>query len=535
VPARFQKLIEADKESKHMNKTNLKPLAWGLLGAGVAVMGTAGALDLPSWLRHSTAVAAPGGGGTSAAIAAAATGQQVAPTPVTPPLPALPPGTAPNYRAIVQEFGPSVVHVSVEGTHKQTAEEIQEQGGISPDDPLFRFFRGMPGAPNFQQRGGQAAEQPFKGLGSGFIIGSDGLILTNAHVVKEAKDVVVKLQDRREYVAKVLGVDTATDIAVLKIEAKNLPIVRFGQPAKLMVGDYVLAIGAPYGLDQTATSGIISAKGRSLPSESGENFVPFLQTDAAVNPGNSGGPLFDAAGNVVGINSQIYSRTGGFQGVSFAIPIDVALAIKDQIVATGHATHARLGVSIQSLTQDLAESFGLERPDGALVSTVAPNSGAAKAGLKSGDVITKVNGEAIQEPGMLSSRVGLARPGDKVTLEVWRDKKFETVVATLGASTDKLEVAKNGDASSGDKLGLALRPLNRDERGEVGANGLVVENADGAAAKAGVEQGDVVLAVNGKPVASIDEVKAILATKPKRVALLIWRDGARIFFPVHLG
>jgi len=515
-----------------MNKTNLKPLAWGLLGAGVAVMGTAGALDLPSWLRHSTAAAAPAG--NTAAIAAAATGQQVAPTPVTPPLPALPPGTAPNYRAIVQEFGPSVVHVSVAGTHKPTAEELQEQGGISPDDPIFRFFRGMPGAPQFQ-RGGQAAEQPFKGLGSGFIIGSDGLILTNAHVVKEAKEVIVKLQDRREYGAKVLGVDAATDIAVLKIEAKNLPVVRFGQPSKLMVGDYVLAIGAPYGLDQTATSGIISAKGRSLPSESGENFVPFLQTDAAVNPGNSGGPLFDAAGNVVGINSQIYSRTGGFQGVSFAIPIDVALAIKDQIVATGHATHARLGVAIQPLTQDLAESFGLERPDGALVSTVAPSSAAAKAGLRSGDVITKVNGEAIQEPGMLSSRVGLARPGEKVTLEVWRDKKLETIVATLGASTDKLEVAKNGDATSGEKLGLALRPLNRDEKGEVGASGLVVENADGAAAKAGVQQGDVVLAVNGKPVASIDEVKAILATKPKRVALLIWRDGERIFFPVNLG
>jgi serine protease Do len=518
-----------------MNKTNLKPLAWGLLGAGAAVMGTAGALDLPSWLRHTSA--APGAGGSTAAIAAAATGQQVAPTPVTPPLPALPPGTAPNYRAIVQEFGPSVVHVSVEGTHKQTAQEIQEQGGISPDDPIFKFFRGMPGAPQLQ-RGGPAAEQPFKGLGSGFIIGSDGLILTNAHVVKEAKDVTVKLQDRREYVAKVLGVDSATDIAVLKIDAKNLPVVRFGQPAKLMVGDYVLAIGAPYGLDQTATSGIISAKGRSLPSESGENFVPFLQTDAAVNPGNSGGPLFDAAGNVVGINSQIYSRTGGFQGVSFAIPIDVALTMKDQIVATGHALHARLGVAIQPLNQDLAESFGLERPDGALVSTVAPNSAAAKAGLRSGDVITKVNGEAIQEPGMLSSRVGLSRPGDKVTLEVWRDKKLETVVATLGASTDKEDVAKvQADGDNGAKLGLALRPLNRDERGEVGASGLLVENADGAAAKAGVQQGDVVLAVNGKPVTSVEEVKAVLAANPKRksVALLIWRDGDRIFFPVNLG
>jgi serine protease Do len=516
-----------------MNNLNLKPLAWALLGAGVAVMGTAGALDLPSWLKHSTSA---GAGSAVGGIAAAATGQQVAPTPVTPPLPALPPGTAPNYRAIVQEFGPCVVHVSVEGTHKQTAEEAQEEGGgMAPDDPLFRFFRGMPGMPGMQLRGGQAAEQPFKGLGSGFIVGSDGLILTNAHVVKEAKDVVVKLQDRREYTAKVLGVDTATDIAVLKIDAKGLPVVRFGQPSKLMVGDYVLAIGAPYGLDQTATSGIVSAKGRSLPGENGENFVPFLQTDAAVNPGNSGGPLFDAAGNVVGINSQIYSRSGGFQGVSFAIPIDVALNVKDQIVATGHALHARLGVSIQPLNQDLAESFGLDRPDGALVSTVAPNSAAAKAGLKSGDVITKVNGEAIEEPGMLSSRIGLARPGEKVTLEVWRDKSTRTVVATLGASTDKTDVAQGDDATDGQRLGLALRPLNRDERGEVGSTGLVVENSDGAAAKAGVEQGDVVLAVNGKPVASVDEVKSILASKPKRVALLIWRDGERIFFPVNLG
>jgi len=504
---------------------NLKPLAWGLLGAGVAVMGTAGALDLPAWLHRSGS-----SGAATAGIAAAATGQQVAPTPVTPPLPSLPPGTAPNYRAIVQEFGPAVVHVSVAGTHKQTAEEAQEEGAAS-DDPLYRFFHGMPGMP----RNVQPSEQPFKGLGSGFIIGSDGLILTNAHVVKEAKDVTVKLQDRREYVAKVLGVDNATDIAVLKIDAKGLPVVRFGQPAKLMVGDYVLAIGAPYGLDQTATSGIVSAKGRSLPSENGENFVPFLQTDAAVNPGNSGGPLFDAAGNVVGINSQIYSRTGGFQGVSFAIPIDVALAVKDQIVATGHAQHARLGVTIQPLNQDLAESFGLDRPDGALVSTVAPNSAAAKAGLKSGDVITKVNGEAIEEPGMLSSRVGLARPGDKVTLEVWRDKQSQSIVATLGASTDKAGNVKTGDAGSGERLGLALRPLNRDERGEVGANGLVVEDAQGAAAKAGVEQGDVVLAVNGKPVSSVDEVRAILASKPKRVALLIWRDGERIFFPVNLG
>jgi serine protease Do len=302
-----------------------------------------------------------------------------------------------------------------------------------------------------------------------------------------------------------------------------------------MVGDYVLAIGAPYGLDQTATSGIVSAKGRSLPSENGDNFVPFIQTDAAVNPGNSGGPLFDAAGNVIGINSQIYSRTGGFQGVSFAIPIDVAMKVKEQIVATGKATHARLGVSIQGLTQDLAESFGLERPDGALVATVVPNSAAAKAGLKAGDVITKINGEPIEESGQLSARVGMSKPGDKVSLEIWRDKQYQTVTATLGTSSDKEDVAQAGEASDGPKLGLSLRPLNRQERGEVGASGLVVEDSGGAAAKAGVEPGDVLLALNGKPVSTLDDVKAVLASKPKRVALLVWRDGNRIFIPVNLG
>jgi len=519
-----------------MNKFNVKPLAWGLLGAGVAVMGSAGALDLPSWFHKDKPAATPAPAaagalaaqaGTAAAVATQAAAQVPAPAPVAP----LAAGSVPNYRAIVQQFGPAVVHVNVEGTRKAGPEDMQQQQqGLDPNDPFFRFFRGMPGFGR-----GMPSEQPFKGLGSGFIVSSDGLILTNAHVVRDAKEVTVKLQDRREYAAKVLGMDTSTDIAVLRIEAKNLPTVRIGQPSQLMVGDYVLAIGAPYGLDQTATSGIVSAKGRSLPSEKGENYVPFIQTDAAVNPGNSGGPLFDAGGSVVGINSQIYSRNGGFQGLSFAIPIDVALKVKDQIVATGRAQHARLGVVIQDLTQDLAESFGLERPDGALVASIAPNSSAAKAGLKSGDVITKVDGELIQQSGNLSSRIGLAKPGDKVTLEVWRDKSLQTVVATLGASDEKLEVAKAGEPADGPRLGLGLRPLSRQERGEVGANGLVVESADGAAARAGVEPGDVVLAVNGKPVASLDEVKAILAAKPKRVALLVWRDGERIFVPVNLG
>jgi serine protease Do len=527
-----------------MRSFHLKPLIWALAGAGVAVMGSAGALDLPSWFHHDAAPASAGAAaaqpaagtqvaqaGTPAALSAAAVLAGTLPAATPSPLP---PGAAPNYRAIVQQFGPAVVHVNVAGVRKPSVEDMQEQqsqGQGLNDDPFFRFF-GMPG---FNPRGMRPQEQPFKGLGSGFIIGSDGLILTNAHVVRDAKEVTVKLQDRREYAAKVLGVDNATDIAVLRIDAKGLPTVRLGNPQQLMVGDYVLAIGAPYGLDQTATSGIVSAKGRSLPSEKGEDYVPFIQTDAAVNPGNSGGPLFDAAGNVVGINSQIYSRSGGFQGVSFAIPIDVALKIKDQIVATGKAQHARLGVSIQPLNQDLAESFGLERPDGALVSSIAPRSAAEKAGLKSGDVITKVDGEPILEPGMLSSRIGLAKAGDKVTLEVWRDKKARTIVATLGSTEDKVEVASRGEPADGARLGLALRPLNRDERGEVGEQGLLVENVDGAAKRAGVAPGDVVLAVNGKPVTSVDDVKSIMASKPKRVALLVWREGNRIFVPVNLG
>ena len=527
-----------------MQTFNLKPLAWALVGAGVAVMGSAGAFDLPSWFHHDApaapAVAAAPGARTPAPAAATvapapavatAAGVQAGTLPAPTPAP-LPAGQAPNYRAIVQQFGPAVVHVNVAGTHKPTQDEMEEQGGMSPDDPIFKFF-GMPG---FQGRNMRPSEQPFKGLGSGFIVSPDGLILTNAHVVREAKEVTVKLQDRREYSAKVLGMDLSTDIAVLRINAKNLPVVRIGNPQQLMVGDYVLAIGAPYGLDQTATSGIVSAKGRSLPSEKGDNFVPFIQTDAAVNPGNSGGPLFDAAGGVIGINSQIYSRSGGFQGVSFAIPIDVALKVKDQIVATGRAQHARLGVVIQPLNQDLAESFGLERPDGALVTSIAPNSAAAKAGLKSGDVITKINGEPVLESADLSTRIGLAKAGDKVTLEVWRDKQAHTMTATLGSSDEKTDVASSGEpADNGARLGLALRPLNRQERGEVGASGLLVENAEGAASRAGVAAGDVVLAVNGKPVASVDDVKAILAAKPKRVALLVWRDGNRIFVPVNLG
>ena len=493
----------------------LKPLAFALAAAGLIAAGSSGAINLnPStWLAKDT----------PAASTPAATMVAAAPAPVLP----LPAGATPNYRAIVQQAGPAVVGVTVEGTRKPEADELQ-------DDPsqFFRGFPGFPGVPGGRMPPGH--EMPFRGQGSGFIISADGLILTNAHVVRDVKEVTVKLSDRREFKAKVLGSDPTTDIAVLRIDAKGLPTVRLGDPQQLQVGDPVLAIGSPFGFEQTATQGIVSAKGRSLP---GDAAVPFIQTDAAVNPGNSGGPLFDGTGSVVGINSQIYSQSGGYQGLSFAIPINVALKVKDQIVATGKASHARLGVTIQDLNQTLAQSFGLERPDGALIANVSPGSAAAAAGLKSGDVVTEVNGEPIVRSGSLSSRIGLATPGETVKLKVWRDKAPREVDVKLGSAEDSGKMAAKGskDVEPG-QLGLALRPLTPDERAQAKIEqGLLIEGVAGPAARAGLAQGDVLLAINGQMVGSIEQVRSVMEKKPKSVALLVERRGERIFVPVNLG
>ncbi len=496
----------------------IKPLSAAMVAAGVLAVagaGTAGAIDLtPGWFKSKPAA-------TQGAVVSDAN----APAPV----PLLSAQGVPNYRAIVKQSGPAVVGVTVAGMHKESADEQGLPQGME-NDPFFKFFRGMPG---FQQRGPQGPV-PFKGLGSGFIISSDGLILTNAHVVREAKEVTVKLADRREFSAKVLGSDPTTDIAVLRIKATGLPTVRLGDPRQLEVGDPVLAIGQPYGLEQSATQGIVSAKGRSLP---GDAVVPFIQTDAAVNPGNSGGPLFDGSGAVVGINAQIYSQSGGFQGLSFSIPINVALKVKDQIVATGKASHAKLGVTIQDLNQSLADSFGLKQADGALVASVAKGSAAAAAGLKPGDVITAVNGEPVVRSGALSSLIGLSAPGEKVRLSVWRDHASRELEAKLGgAEADESVVADADGAVAPGQLGLGLRALTREERKESGIDeGLVVENVAGPAAKAGIQPGDVVLAINGRAVSSLETVKGVLAGKPKSVALLVQREGDKIFVPVNLG
>jgi serine protease Do len=374
-------------------------------------------------------------------------------------------------------------------------------------------------------------QTPMQGVGSGFIATADGIILTNAHVVDDADEVTVRLTDKREFKAKVLGSDKMTDVAVLKIDAKDLPVVKIGDPQATRVGEWVVAIGTPFGLDNTVTSGIVSAKSRSLP---GDAAVPFIQTDAAVNPGNSGGPLFDAGGRVIGINAQIYSQSGGFQGLAFAIPIDVALHVRDQIVAKGHVDHARLGVTLQDVSAPLAESFGMKSPDGALVSSVMPDSAAAKADLKPGDVITTVDGQPVHTAGDVSHRVGAAAPGERIALGVWRDKAQREVTVSLG----KTEVSRDEPVAQaeGGTLGLSVRPLQRDELRRSGVDhGLLVENVSGAAAQAGIEAGDVLLALNGKPVHSVEQIHQALQAHPKHVALLIDRDGQRIFVPVDIG
>jgi serine protease Do len=496
-----------------------KRLTLALCAAGV-IGGAVGAIAV----EHNNATAAA----AAAATAAAATPAPVAASPA--PVAGNPAGVAlPDFTKIVSSNGPAVVNIRVVGTTKVSQRQMPQ---FDEDDPFFEFFRRF--QPQ-QPRGGNGRGELVYGAGSGFIVSPDGVILTNAHVVRDADEVTVKLQDRREFRAKVLGTDPKTDVAVLKIEAKNLPVVPIGNTRNLQVGEWVLAIGSPFGLESSVTAGVVSAKGRSLPNDP----VPFIQTDVAVNPGNSGGPLFNTRGEVVGINSQIYSQTGGYQGLSFAIPIDVAVRIKDQIVATGKVKHAKLGVQMRDVNQDFADSFKLESPDGALVENVERGGAAEKAGIKSGDVIRKVNGQPIIGAGDLSGIVSVAKPGDKIGLDVWRDGKIVHVDATLGGANDKPErfdrdtLARN---DGGAKLGLALRPLDPMERRQVGvASGLVIEDAGGAAEAAGVQPGDLLLAVNGKPVSSVAQVREVVGKSSKSVALLIQRGDEKIFIPVRIG
>jgi serine protease Do len=445
---------------------------------------------------------------------------------------------APNYRAIVAANRAAVVGITTESKSSDADDNDDDSGqgqgqgdapqfngrGNGRDNPFFRYF----GNPRNQE------QVPVRALGSGFIVSPNGVILTNAHVVHGASQVTVTLMDHREFKAKVLGQDPATDVAVIKIDAKDLPTVHMTASSTLQVGDYVLAIGAPYGLEETATAGIVSAKGRSL-NDKDDQSVQFIQTDVAVNPGNSGGPLFDAYGNVVGINSQIYSNTGGFQGVAFAIPIEVATHDEESILKTGKVEHARLGVMIQAVNQSLAKSFHLDAPAGALVSQVDPDSAAARAGLKAGDVILEYNDANLLDAGQLSAAVAMAAPGDSANMKVWRDGKTLDLTAKLGGVPGNAELVKTA-ATGGAKLGLGVRPLTSDESSQSGIrSGLLVERVQGAAARAGIQAGDVVLAVDGTAVSNVEQLRSMVEKHDNTVALLIQRGDSRIFVPVQLG
>ena len=436
----------------------------------------------------------------------------------------------PDFADLVEKVGPAVVNISVDQTI-----HVDDDDNPFGSDPFFDFLRRfgvpMPG-PGFPH----PSPRPRQGIGSGFIISSDGYVLTNAHVVADSRaEVTVKLSDKREFKAKVVGIDRRTDVAVVKIEARGLPTVTIGNPDNARVGEWVAAIGSPFGFEHSVTAGIISAKARRLPDE---NYVPFIQTDVAINPGNSGGPLFDLNGRVIGINSQIYSRSGGFMGISFAIPIDVAMKVKDQLVQHGRVQRGRLGVYIQGMSPELAPSFGLKTPHGALVAQVEPDSSAARAGLKPGDIVLKVDGKEVNESNELPRLIGDKMPGSKIRLEIWRDGKSRTVTAVLDELPQE-DVAQAPDGQDRgaprDSLGLGLRPLTSREAAHIGTpNGVVVEAVGGHAARAGLRRGDVILSLNNQSVTSPAQFRQLTEKAGKRFALLIQRGNARLFVPFKL-
>lgn len=445
----------------------------------------------------------------------------------------------PDFTVLAETQGPAVVNISI--TQNMKAENALPFPGMPGDEQMQEFFRRfgipMPGQiPG--QNGAPQPEYKSQSLGSGFIISSDGYILTNAHVVAEADEVIVKLSDKREFKAKIIGADKRTDVALVKIEAAGLPKVTTGDPNKLKVGEWVAAIGSPFGLENTMTAGIVSAKGRALPQE---NFVPFIQTDVAINPGNSGGPLFNLAGEVVGINSQIYSRSGGSMGLSFSIPIDVALEVSNQLKATGKVNRGWLGIVIQELSKELAESFGMKNTNGALVAAVEKSSPADKGGLEAGDVIVKFDGKPIMVSSDLPRAVAAAKPGKTVTVEVLRKGSQKTLNVVVGEMpTDGAEVVQASKPSAKpepDRLGLVLKEATAQQRKKLnGKNGLIVLDAQGAVAQAGVRRGDVILGINNTEVQSLEQFNKQLAgfAAGKSVALLVLRGENTLYVPVRI-
>ena len=434
----------------------------------------------------------------------------------------------PDFTALMRQQGPAVVNVITKREPARTARAPQEKQ--APDDPLQEFFRRfMPDSP-------ERAPGPGQGLGSGFIISQDGYVLTNAHVVAGDGEVTVRLADaKREFKAKVIGADERTDVALLKIDATGLPTVKLGKSASLQPGEWVAAIGSPFGFENTITAGIVSATGRSLPAET---YVPFIQTDVAVNPGNSGGPLINLAGEVVGMNSMIYSQTGGYMGVSFAIPIEVALDVSKQLRAEGKVTRGRLGVRIQPMTKELAQSFKLKETNGALIATVEPGSPADKAGLKPGDVVLAYNGQEIDDPNKLPRLVAATQPGQSATLKIWRGGKAEEVKFTAAELVAETRAAKpaRDKAIKPNRLGLVVSELPPAQRRALGIEyGLVVESAE--AGRSPLRPGDVIVGVGRESFRSVEDFDRLLGEQKQgdTVALLVRRGEATVYVPVEVG
>jgi serine protease Do len=434
----------------------------------------------------------------------------------------------PDFTSLVERESPAVVNITtVEDVHQLG----RDRGLPGPDDMLDFFRRMLPPDADVQRNPHQM--RPRHGEGSGFIISSDGYILTNTHVVDQADEVMVKLHDKREFRAKVVGSDPSTDVALIKINATNLPTVAIGSADKLRVGEWVLAIGAPFGFENSVTAGIVSAKGRSLPDE---NYVPFIQTDVAVNPGNSGGPLFNMNGEVVGMNSQIISRSGGYMGLSFAIPIDVVMGVAEQLKAHGKVERGRLGVMIQEVTADLADSFGLKSPTGALVAAVEDGSPAEKAGLRVSDIILAFDGHPINSSLDLPRLVGMTKPGTPATLTIWRKGATKELQIRVGAMPEEGAMARAPEEKTSNRAGLVVSEIGDEQKKALRiSSGVLVEDATGIAARAGIEAGDVILAVNNQDVNSAAELTRLLGEGSKHVALLVKRGDSAHYVSLRLG
>ncbi|MBF1803731.1 DegQ family serine endoprotease [Alloalcanivorax profundimaris] len=442
----------------------------------------------------------------------------------------------PDFTALVKKEAPAVVNISTV-THRDQSDDPRMQELPEMLRRFFDEFGGGPGGPGGPGGGGRG---DMESLGSGFIISSDGYVLTNYHVVGEADEIVVRLQDRRELDAELVGSDPQSDLALIKVDAKDLPVADIGSSENLSVGEWVLAIGAPFGFDSSVTAGIVSAKGRSLPTD---NYVPFIQTDVAINPGNSGGPLFNLKGQVVGINSQIVSRSGGYMGLSFAIPIDLAMDVVDQLKENGEVSRGWLGVLIQEVDRDLAESFGLDKPMGALVAQVQPGSPASKAGLQAGDVIIGFNGKEIQRSAQLPKWVGALKAGTEADMTVVRDGDEQTLTVTVGELPDDPQQAMNQGGEGGDdgadRLGLSVRPASPAELSRVeAANGVMITGVEkGPAARAGLRRGDVLVSLDGQDLKSPEDYQRIVGELPEAgsVPALVNRGGNARFLALKLG